>query len=77
MYCGECGKLVDDTDSFCGNCGEKVSEYAKDSPKQNVKRNQIILISMVIVLVSCVFVVLKEAGWNQNSDDVALMYRYA
>ena len=47
MYCTKCGKEVEESDTFCSNCGTNLNEQRK---KPNAAFYLIILIFIVSVL---------------------------
>ena len=67
MYCGNCGKRVNENDLFCGNCGAKIDKTSKLNENTNIQadnkkaikislRKMLLIVILVLILICIISV---------------------
>ena len=67
MYCGNCGKEVNDNDLFCGNCGAKIDKTSKLNENKNIQADnkkviKITLTKLILIVLAILLIFGISAG---------------
>lgn len=81
MYCGNCGKEIEDNGSFCPECGMQIKAVQSKSSKENLirrrgKKKVVILFVLFICILAGAYVLVKVVKDKQykNSMDMGEQY---
>lgn len=84
MFCGNCGKQLNDEDLFCPECGQAVPEEVKDNmeeyitskntnaKKKNGLSGKIAAVAILICLITAGIIILKQRASSLNEDTLVL-----